>query len=166
MVQLLLDLFGVRQDFDLPAQSATFSEWSSMPLPEASMTYPQPNRHAPLTVLVVDDESAMRSAMKGMLEILGFSVLESCDGMEAVHLVQGDQQELGLVISDFRMPGMNGVDTLTAISGLRPGLKGILCSGTPESECLQGRTLKDCIYLGKPFNIHALDAAVDQALGK
>ena len=122
------------------------------------------NRNVPLMVLLVDDEEPFRSIAKTMLTMLGCDVLEAVDGLQAVQMVQKDQPDLGLVISDFRMPGMDGVETLKALGGLRPGLKTILCSGSPEQECLQGRTLENCIYLGKPFGLQELDAAVNRVL--
>jgi len=122
------------------------------------------NRHAPLTVLLVDDEATFRETAITVLSYLGFQVLEAEDGEHALRLVQREQPALGLVIADFCMPGMDGVETLKALSALHPGLKGILCSGTPEQECLQGRTLEHCLYLGKPFRIKELEAALDRVL--
>jgi CheY-like chemotaxis protein len=122
------------------------------------------NRHAPLTVLLVDDEALFRAIAKTMMAVLGCEVLEAVDGLQAVEMVQRDQPGLDLVICDFRMPGLDGVETLRALRLLRPGLKAILCSGTPEEDCLQGRTLEDCVYLGKPFKIQDLDRTLNRLL--
>ena len=122
------------------------------------------NRHAPLTILLVDDEASFRETANMVLGYLGFQVLEAEDGEHAVSLVRGEHPELGLVIADFSMPGMDGVETLKALSALHPGLKGILCSGIPEQDCLQGRTLENCIYLGKPFCLRELEVALDRVL--
>lgn len=127
-------------------------------------SYP-PNPHAPLTILLVDDEEAMRKAIKWMLELLGFSVIECCDGHRAVLLVQLEEPKFELVISDFRMPGIDGVETLKALEKMRPGMKSILCSGALEEDCLQGRALEGTVYLGKPFGLQALNSAVNRALG-
>lgn len=121
------------------------------------------NRHAPLTVLLVDDEALFRSVARSMLTLLGFDVIEAEDGFKALQWVQ-QGQPLGLVLCDFRMPAMDGVATLKALGMLRPGLKAILTSGMSEQDCLQGRTLEHCVYLGKPFGLHDLDAAVNRVL--
>ena len=99
-----------------------------------------------------------------MLEILGFNVLEFQSGMQAVKIVQLEKPKFHLVISDFRMPGMNGVEMLTTLSKLYPGLRKILCSGTPEGECFHGQAPKDVVFLEKPFSLQGLVSAVVQAL--
>ena len=129
------------------------------------MSEHRPNRHSPLRALLVDDDPEVRSVIKDSLETLGFEVLEASNGFQAIQLVLLENPDFHIAVSDFRMPKMNGVETLTALRALRPGLKSILCSGNTEWECLHGQTLQDCVYLGKPFGINDLDAAVNLALG-
>jgi len=124
-----------------------------------------PNRFAPLTVLLVEDVPTLRSTIGSMLERLGFQTLIANHGIHAIQLVLNENPIFHLVISDFKMPHMNGVETLKVLQSLRPGLKAILCSGTSEQECFQGQTLEDCVFLSKPFGLKDLDAAVNLALG-
>jgi len=100
-----------------------------------------------------------------MLELLGFKVIAAHDGIQALQLVRLENLEFNLVISDFNMPKMDGVETLMTLGAMRPELKKILCSGDTEGECFQGRTVKDCMYLGKPFGLQELDSAVNRVLG-
>ena len=123
------------------------------------------SRFAPLTVLLVDDDPTLRSTIESMLEMLGFKTVIANHGIHAIQLMLNENPIFHLVISDFKMPHMNGVETLTVLQSLRPGLKSILSSGNTEQECLQGRTLEDCVFLGKPFGLQDLDAAVNLALG-
>jgi two-component system, cell cycle sensor histidine kinase and response regulator CckA len=125
-----------------------------------------PNPYAPLLVLLVDDDAAMRATVSNLLEVLGFQVLVAEDGHQAIQVGQQSNPDIRLVITDFSMPGLNGVETLDALREQRPGLKAILCSGQLEEDCLRGhRPLEDYVYLGKPFNLHDLDAAVTRVLG-
>ena len=123
------------------------------------------SRFAPLTVLLVDDDPTLRFTIESMLERLGFHTLVANHGIHAIQLVLNETPIFHLVISDFNMPHMNGVETLKVLQSLRPGLKAILCSGNTEQECLQGKTLEDCVFLGKPFGLQELNAAVNLALG-
>ena len=107
----------------------------------------------------------MRTTMKMLLEALGFQVVLACSGDQAIQIDQEGNQDFGLVISDFKMPGLDGVETLKILGALHPGLKTILCSGSPEQECLRGRTLGHCTYLGKPFSLRDLETALDRVLG-
>jgi CheY-like chemotaxis protein len=117
-----------------------------------------------LTVLVVDDDPIMCSCIEESLETLGFKTITAPHGLSAIQLMLDKNPDVSLVISDFKMPYLNGVETLTALQALRPGLRTILCSGTTKQECFQEQILDDCIFLSKPFGIKDLDAAVTLAL--
>jgi DNA-binding NtrC family response regulator len=123
-----------------------------------------PTPNALLTVLVVDDDPIMCSCIEESLETLGFKTITVPHGLSAIQLILDKNPEVHLVISDFKMPYLNGVETLTALQALRPGLKTILCSGTTKQECFEEHPLEDCIFLSKPFGIKDLDAAVNLAL--
>jgi len=123
-----------------------------------------PNSNALLTVLVVDDDPIMCSCIEESLETLGFKTIAVPHGLSAIQLMLDKNLEVHLVISDFKMPYLNGVETLTALQALRPRLKVILCSGSTKQECFQEQTLEDCVFLPKPFGIKDLDAAVNMAL--
>ena len=86
------------------------------------------------------------------------------DGIQALRSVQEGKPALSLVISDFNMPLMNGVETITELRKVIPGLKAILCSGKPEADCLQGQSLDNYVYLGKPFCLRELGAALEHVL--
>lgn len=114
----------------------------------------------PPVVLLVDDEEVVRSALRDMLELLGFHVCEAASGEASIEQVEQGHLQPDLIISDFMMRNMDGIQTLEVLGQLCPGIRRILCSGTPEAECFQGRTLANCAYLGKPFRFQELEAVV------
>jgi len=122
------------------------------------------NHHAPLSVLIVDDDPSDLSLMSMKMKRMGFEVLEACDGMDAVRLLQQQDPRIDLAILDFNMPMMNGVDTFAALRLLRPGLTAILCTGNTSSECLGGRTIEGLYYLSKTFDPAGLEATLHLAL--
>lgn len=76
-----------------------------------------------MKVLVVDDFATMRRIVKGVLRQLGFSnIIEAEDG--AVALTELKKEKIGLIVSDWNMPNMTGLDLLKAVRG-EPDLKGI-----------------------------------------
>jgi len=119
-----------------------------------------PLRAEPRTVLLVEDEDAMRALLKCMLEMLGFQVQDARDGYQALRLMGSRTEDFHLVVSDFRMPGMDGVETLAALRKLQPVFKAVLCSGYPEEDCLQGRPLAGSVFLPKPFTLKELSESV------
>jgi len=72
------------------------------------------------TVLVVDDEGMIRNFAKSALESQGYKVLLAADGQEAVRVFREKSAEIGLVLLDVAMPGMDGVATLERIRETGP----------------------------------------------
>jgi two-component system response regulator (stage 0 sporulation protein F) len=78
------------------------------------------------TILVVDDDDSIRKLIELELKDEGYQVLVASNAMDALKLVQSEP--LDLVILDIRMPGMDGLEALPRILGLKEGLKVILNS--------------------------------------
>ncbi len=76
------------------------------------------------TILVVDDDDPIRRLIELELKDDGYQVLTASNAMDALKLVQSEP--LDLVILDIRMPGMDGLEALPRILGLKEGLKVIL----------------------------------------
>ncbi len=93
------------------------------------------------TVLVVDDEEAVRELLVRMLEPLGFRVLQAEHGMQAITLVSETTDDIDLVLLDLTMPHADGVETFHALRKLRPGLPVILMSGYDAREAVDAETV-------------------------
>jgi PAS domain S-box-containing protein len=109
------------------------------------------------TVLVVDDESAIRSVTVRMLNVLGFQVIEAADGAAAVELLRQDPAAVYAVLLDLTMPGMSGEETLGRLRAVRGDLPVIVLSGYSEKDVMDrfaGRELAG--FLQKPFKLDAL----------
>ena len=78
------------------------------------------------TILVVDDDEAIRGLLQGELEDEGYKVLIAANARDALKMVE--TEPLDLVILDIRMPGMDGLEALPRILGLKEGLPVILNS--------------------------------------
>ncbi|WP_091737329.1 response regulator [Phenylobacterium immobile] len=110
-------------------------------------------------VLVVDDEPAVRGVTASFLNDLGHAVVEAEGPDRALEILQA-RDDLDLVLVDFAMPGMNGVDLALRARALRPGLPVILLTGYFDVEAAP----KDMPVLYKPFTEATLRRAVDEAL--
>jgi DNA-binding NtrC family response regulator len=80
-------------------------------------------------LLLVEDERTQRELLKALLEAEGFRVLAASDGEEALRVFAEVKNEISLVISDLRMPGMDGYHLLLAMKQLRPDVMVIVLSG-------------------------------------
>ena len=96
-----------------------------------------PGWRADGTVLIVDDEPAVREVAKSMLERVGFSVLTARDGAEGLEAFRQHAGELCAVLLDMTMPGLNGREALRAIRRLSSEAKIILSSGLTREQALE-----------------------------
>ena len=123
--------------------------------------------HGGETVLVVEDQEAVRELTKTVLEAYGYQVLEAVNGAEALACVEQHSDEIHLLLTDVIMPGMNGMDLSKRLRALRPKLKVLFTSGYPsEVIARRGVVERDVAYLPKPFNPETLVAKVRSVLGE
>ena len=106
---------------------------------------------AGISVLVVDDETAVRRFAVRVLEQEGYGVVEARDGVEALELIKQGGTSFEVVVSDIVMPRLNGVELMQALSVSHPDLPMILMSGY-ATEALAGLGIAaPCAILPKPF---------------
>jgi two-component system, cell cycle sensor histidine kinase and response regulator CckA len=86
------------------------------------------------TVLVVDDEAAIRVVLRAILQFRGYHVKEAATGEDALREVRDGSRGVHLVILDIDMPGLNGWETLAQLRKLAPQVPVLLSSGTPMTE--------------------------------
>lgn len=117
-------------------------------------------------VLLADDEPAVRSMTRQMLERAGYDVVEAEDGEQAVQLFNDAPQSFHLVLLDLTMPRRNGFDALHAMRSIEPSVRSILMSGYSESDALHrlGRHGPDG-FLQKPFTPAQLADAITRVAG-
>lgn len=82
-----------------------------------------------MKILVVDDEEGVRLSLKKVLQRDGHEVLLAASGMEAIEIVRTMINEIETVISDFKMPGLDGLETLSEIGKLNPEIIKIILTG-------------------------------------
>lgn len=114
-------------------------------------------------VLVADDEVLVRDLLSRFLTGRGLQVREAGDGQEALRLFRDNHFDL--VLSDVRMPGLDGLGLLAAIKEINPRVPVVLISGYGDVDTVV-RALKAGAenFLAKPLSMDVLGKVVDQAL--
>lgn len=139
-------------------------------LPRASDPADQP-QHPPEaprgrgeTILVVEDEEAVRILTRRQLEEVGYGVLEAVSGSEALELLSADSQ-IDLVLCDVVLPEMGGTELGRRVSAMRRKIPILYMSGYPGSEVIErGLITKHAPFLEKPFTPETLGSAVRRLL--
>lgn len=101
-------------------------------------------------LLIVDDEEGVRRSLKKVLAKDGYKILLAENGMEAINIVQDNWRDIGTVISDFKMPGIDGLETLIEIGSINPEITRIMLTG----------------YATMESAIHSVNAGIDGFLTK
>jgi two-component system CheB/CheR fusion protein len=135
--------------------------------PEAESTPPVPVTAlvgGEETILVVEDEEAVREWIRRMLAELGYKALTSANGSDALRLMETGRH-VDLVLTDVVMPGIGGGELQARLKQIRPGLPVVLMSGYPRQGLVsEGRLEPNSAFLHKPFDMEALAAVVRQSL--
>ena len=105
-------------------------------------------------VLLVDDDDTVRTVLGEQLRELGFKVDEVADGKSAIDRIQANGS-YDVLLSDFAMPGMNGIDTIHTALRARPSMRALLMTGYADEEAVSD--LRDGVpIIRKPIDINAL----------
>ena len=108
-------------------------------------------------ILLAEDEAMLRIIAVEMLEDAGFKVFEAGDGVEALELLKA-HPEISLLVSDIKMPRMDGYALVEAGLQVKPGLKVLLMTGysqDPPPHILKAASIQ---ILRKPFSLERLCA--------
>ncbi|HEX2480934.1 MAG TPA: response regulator [Methylomirabilota bacterium] len=116
------------------------------------------------TILVVDDEEAIRDLMVSALATKTRDVLTAGSGGEALEIVK--RADVDLVLLDLAMPGMNGVDTFREIHALRPVLPVMIVTAYPDSDLMvKALEIGPFSMISKPVDLVQVQKAVDRIVG-
>ncbi len=117
------------------------------------------------TILLVEDEEAVRSFAARALRMRGYNVLEASGGEEALEIVKAGETEIHLLITDVVMPNMDGPTMVRHVKELKPELAVIFMSGYAEEAFRRSdQSSEDIHFLPKPFGLKQLAAKVKDVL--
>lgn len=140
-----------------------------LPLADGAVEQPRPVSEPPRgqgeTILVVEDEEAVRSLVRRTLEDAGYKVVEAVDGKEGLNRVLAADPQVGLVLCDVVLPEMSGDALGRRLASIRPELPILYMSGYPGLEVVErGMIAREVPFIEKPFNAENLALAVRRLL--
>jgi PAS domain S-box-containing protein len=119
------------------------------------------------TILLVEDEAALREMTRIALVRFGFTVFQAKDGIEAVEIFGQHKDEISCLFSDLTMPRMGGWQTISALRAMRRDLPVVLASGYDEDSVMKGEhpELPD-FFLNKPYDLNKLGDTIGKAIAR
>lgn len=137
----------------------------TIPKTEASNSTQPPSGRR--TILLVDDEANILMSANMLLRHFGYQVITASNGADALTKYSEHQSEIGLVITDYSMPVMNGPALIHALREMSPSIKIVLCTGLEMQSSMEGISALELDgTLFKPFNATTLSEMVSKQLGK
>ncbi len=118
----------------------------------------------PTTILLVDDDDAIRRVMRAMLELTGYRVLDSAVPQAACDLFDKNPMAIDLLVTDIKMPGMTGQALAARLVTARPDLPVIFISGYLDAASASALEGPERRVLAKPFEAIRLLEAVTELL--
>jgi two-component system cell cycle sensor histidine kinase/response regulator CckA len=116
------------------------------------------------TILLVEDEPAVRRLVSQMLQLTGYTVLEASNGPEALGLMDHVEQPVDLLLTDIVMPSMNGGTLAQHLSRRHPKMRVLFTSGYMDDVVVQEVVSMGAQFLPKPFTLEGLTQKVRQVL--
>jgi signal transduction histidine kinase/DNA-binding response OmpR family regulator len=119
------------------------------------------------TILVVEDNEALREVASTILAAAGYRVILASDGEEGVRVFTEHQEAIGVVVLDVIMPRLTGQEAYSRVSAIKPGIPVVFTSGhTEESLSMSASIEAGASYLQKPYSPKTLCQAVRAALDR
>jgi two-component system, cell cycle sensor histidine kinase and response regulator CckA len=150
-----------------PGQGTTIT----LALPILDQPRPEEERREPRaadgseTLLIVDDEPAVRHLLSRQLSEHGYNVLEASSGAEALHLLRTHARDIRLVVTDIAMPAMTGTDLAREAAALNRDIPFIFVTGQPREALADfGNPVQYGMLLEKPFSSDRLAHVVRSVL--
>jgi two-component system cell cycle sensor histidine kinase/response regulator CckA len=118
------------------------------------------------TILLVEDQAAVRTLAKKVLSQRGYRVFDAADGAIALRVAAAHVGEIDLVLTDVAMPNLGGPGMVEELKELSPDIRVLFMSGYPKEEIFPEKGRAGHIpYLQKPFTGETLFSEVRSALG-
>src|SRR5437764_15470362 len=106
-------------------------------------------RKSDITVLIAEDEPLVRNMIRAVIQGAGYSFLVAANGHEAMTLSRAYPDEIHLLLTDVKMPAMNGLDLANEIVKQRPAIRILVMSGEASAEIRKAKI--NLPFLKKPF---------------
>jgi two-component system cell cycle sensor histidine kinase/response regulator CckA len=152
-----------------PGQGTTFKIYLPRVEEALDVSEPKPAMVTDLkgreTILVVEDDKALREVICKGLKKFGYVVLEAANGGEALLTCEKRKAPIDLLLTDVVLPQMSGRELAERLGELRPGMKVLYMSGYTENAIVNNGILKDNVgFLQKPFKVNVLVQKIREIL--
>lgn len=131
---------------------------------QAVLETPKQSNESRQGILVVEDEPLVREVTAEVLRTAGYKVWTASDGDSATDIFEQCRSDIGLLIIDVTLPDLPGPTLAAKLSAIESGVGTLLTSGYPDKMTPDRSTLRNCVYMAKPFSADSLLRQVRKCL--
>ena len=138
-----------------------------LPIGELQRDAPKPPRATAVgqeTILLAEDDAALSSVARRILERLGYEVLTAVDGAEALHMFIASRDHIDLVLLDMAMPRMGGAEAYERIRAIDKEVPIAFMTGYSAEMALESFSQSGAVLIPKPFGVDELGDTVREML--
>jgi CheY-like chemotaxis protein len=114
-------------------------------------------------VLLIDDNASLRALTAMQLSEEGYEVVSAAGGAEALALIERDARQFDVIVTDFAMPVISGLEVIRLARNVRSGWPAVIITGHADAGSIADRPV-DVPLLSKPFTTHDLVGAISHTL--
>jgi DNA-binding NtrC family response regulator len=116
-------------------------------------------------ILIIDDEEPLREIITEVIEIMDLDGISAASGQEAITIFDEQKDDIGLIILDLYMPGLNGHDTYKRINEIKQNVPVIFMSGYDDQDMENQLTSNvKSTFLKKPFTLNEIKASIESVI--
>jgi two-component system cell cycle sensor histidine kinase/response regulator CckA len=116
------------------------------------------------TILVAEDDDALRHLIEVILGRFGYQVISATNGLDAMKAFESQAGRIDLLLTDLNMPGMTGRDLAKKVREMRPGCRVLAMTGYAQPGVFEGMESEGLLVMTKPFNAQMLGARIRAVL--
>jgi DNA-binding NtrC family response regulator len=119
------------------------------------------------TILIVDDESTLRSVFSDMMTHQGYRCITAANAIDALQIIESNLLQFDMLVTDIKMPGgLDGVGLANKMRQLQPDVAILVITGYAKSQAMKEAKARGYRVLEKPFRQAEFDAAIAEELDK
>lgn len=151
---------------ELTNEGISNAGYMHVPLPQSGVLQSEIAEHGKCweTILLVEDDPAVREVMRRILGMYGYTVLAANNADEGIRLFEEYEDTVSVLLTDVSMPGMDGRELACRLAERHPGLKTIFISGHSSTAFSVEAQGPNFAYLQKPFTLESLACKVREVI--
>lgn len=155
-------LFPTQEQPNITTQDVNESKTDQLGETSSKSISASPFRAKPCTILLVDDQPSVLHVQQMLLEAMGHTVITALNGQAAIAAYEKNEKHIQMLVTDFKMPDMDGIDLAKRLRKTKPSLPLLMVTGYGEKDKLKQADKLNMTIITKPTNLDKFSKAITE----